>query len=101
MKQVMIEYGDGMMPIEVPDSATIVSPETHYVDPPEVDPRAATREALDHPLGMDPLYVQAKPGKKAVICFPDRVKGGSHDLAHRKICIPMIVEDLKKGAAGM
>lgn len=97
MKQVMIEYGDGMMPIDVPDSATIVSPETHYVDPPEVDPRAATREALDHPLGMDPLYVQAKPGKKAVICFPDRVKGGSHEKAHRKICIPMIVEDLKKG----
>jgi len=97
MQKARIEYGDGFMDIEVPDSATIVRPETHYNDPPAVDPYEATRRALEHPLGIEPLRELAKPGKKVVIAFPDRVKGGTQKDAHRRVCIPIIVEELMKG----
>jgi nickel-dependent lactate racemase len=97
MKTAKIEYGDSFMNIEVPDNAVIVRPETHYVDPPAVDPYEATRRALQKPLGIEPLRELAKPGKKVVIAFPDRVKGGVQPNAHRKVCIPIIVDELLKG----
>jgi len=97
MKKTYIEYGDTMMEIEVPDSATILTPEDLRHDPPKVDPYEATRKALQNPLGMPPLRELAKPGMKVVICCPDRVKGGAHKEAHRRVCIPIMVEELQKG----
>ena len=97
MQEVVLDYGDGRMPVELPDSATIVRYGTTYQDPPEVDPLEATRKALSEPLGMPPLRELAKPGKRAVIAFPDRVKGGVQAKAHRRVCIPLIVEELLKG----
>lgn len=97
MQKVALDYGDGKMEVELPDSATVVRYGVTYQDPPEVDPWEATRKALESPLGMPPLRELAKPGKKAVIAFPDRVKGGVHPQAHRKVCIPLIVEELVKG----
>lgn len=97
MKSVFIEYGDTKMPVEVPDNATILTPEDLRQDPPKVDPYEATRRALENPLGMPPLRELAAPGKKAIILCPDRVKGGAHKEAHRKVCIPLIVEELMKG----
>lgn len=101
MKTVEIEYGDGMMPIEVPDDAVIVAPETHYNDPPAVDPHDAVRKALLNPLGIEPVRELAKPGRKAVIAFPDRVKGGAHQDAHRRVSIPLVVEELTKGGIAL
>ena len=97
MQKVLLDHGDGKMEVELPDSATVVRYGETYQDPPEVDPWEATRKALENPLGTPPLRELAKPGKKAVIAFPDRVKGGAHDKAHRKVCIPLIVEELLKG----
>jgi nickel-dependent lactate racemase len=97
MQRVLLDYGDGKMEVELPDSATVVRYGETYHDPPEVDPWEATRKALDKPLGMPPLREIAAPGKKAVIAFPDRVKGGAHPRAHRRVCIPLIVEELLKG----
>ncbi len=97
MKSCKIEYGDTMMEIEVPDSATILSPEDLRHDPPAVDPCKATLEALENPLNMSPLKKLVSPGKKAIILCPDRVKGGAHKKAHRKVCIPLIIQELKKG----
>lgn len=97
MPKVLLDYGDGHMEVELPDSATTVRYGISYEDPPEVDPWQATRKALENPLGMPPLRELAKPGKKAVIAFPDRVKGGAHAKAHRQVCIPLIVEELLKG----
>lgn len=94
MKSVKIDYGDGHMEINLPDSATVVRYKETYDDPPAVDPRAATRKALDNPVGMPPLKELGGPNKKVVIGFPDRVKGGVQETAHRRVALPMIIEDL-------
>jgi lactate racemase len=99
MKQVRIEYGDSAMDIEVPDSA-VVSPGKTFVEPkPLEDPVGATRQALAEPLGSPPLRDLVGPGSKVVIVFPDRVKGGMHATSHRRVAIPLLVEELT--AAGV
>ncbi|MBC8449798.1 MAG: DUF2088 domain-containing protein [Chloroflexi bacterium] len=95
MPEILLDYGDGLMPVRVPDGATVVRYGETYVDPPEVDPWEATRQALENPLGMPPLRELAKPGDKVVIAFPDRVKGGAHPRAHRRVSIPLILEALQ------
>ena len=49
------------------------------------------------PLNFSPLKDLAGPNKTAVIVFPDRVKGGAHEFAHRKVSIPLIIEELISG----
>lgn len=97
MKTARIEYGDTQMRIRVPNDAAILTPKDLRQDPPAVDPYEATRRALENPLGMSPLKDLVKAGDKVIICCPDRVKGGAHEQAHRRVCIPLIVEKLKKG----
>lgn len=99
MQNVTLDYGDQQMTVGLPDSAAVVRYGQTYTDPPQVDPHAATRQALDNPLGMPPLRELAKSGDKVVIAFPDRVKGGAHLQAHRRVAIPLIVETLQ--AAGV
>ncbi len=99
MQDVTLDYGDKQMVVQLPNSATIVRYGDTYTDPPAVEPQAATRQALDNPWGMPPLRELAKPGDKVVIAFPDRVKGGAHPQAHRRVAIPLIVETLQ--AAGV
>ena len=94
MQEVLLDYGDGRMRVELPDSATVVRYGQTYTDPPAVDPVEATRKALAAPLGMPPLRELAGPGKKVVIGFPDRVKGGAGPKCHRRVAIPLIVEEL-------
>lgn len=101
MKEVLLDYGDTRMRVELPDSTTVVRYGETYTDPPEVDPVEATRKALDKPLGFPPLRELGGPKKKVVIGFPDRVKGGVHKTCHRRVAIPMIVEDLLKAGTKM
>ncbi len=89
------------MKIEVPDDATILTPEDLKQDPPSVDPFEATRKALENPLGMPPLKDLVKPNDDIIICFPDRVKGGTHELSHRRVSIPIIIEELKKAGVNL
>ncbi len=96
MQEVMLEYGDAWMRVELPDSATVVRYGKTYTDPPEVDPVEATRKALEAPLGFPPLRELGGTGKKVVIAFPDRVKGGAHAASHRRVAIPIIIEELLK-----
>jgi hypothetical protein len=81
----------------VPDSATVLKLADLDNDPPKVDARAATIAALENPLGMPRLRDLAGSGKKAVIAFPDRVKGGVQADAHRRVSIPLLVAELLKG----
>ena len=97
MRSIELDYGTKHMPVELPDSAVVVRYGKTYADPPSVDPVAATRAALDAPLGLPPLTELAGPGRTAVIVFPDRVKGGAHPLAHRRVSIPAAVDDLLRG----
>jgi nickel-dependent lactate racemase len=94
MQEVMLEYGDSHLRVELPDSATVVRYGRTYNDPPEVNPAEAVRKALQKPLGFPPLRELAGPGKKVVIGVPDRVKGGAQNASHRKTAIPIIVEEL-------
>ena len=100
MKDVLIEYGDTHMRIEVPDTAIVVRDgETHREPAPLPDPVEATRQALRNPLGTKPIRELVNSRSKVVIVFPDRVKGGFHPTAHRRVTIPLIMEEL--AAAGV
>jgi len=95
-----IEYGDGRLAITVPDDSVIVSADTVDHEPPPLpDPVAATRAALDSPLGCEPLAGQVGGGSVVTIAFPDRVKGGAHATAHRRVVLPLLLEQL--AAAGV
>jgi nickel-dependent lactate racemase len=94
MKEVKLDYGDGYMSVDLPDSAEVVRYGESYTDPPAVNPYHATRAALERPLGFPPLRELGGPGKRVVIGFPDRVKGGALADSHRRVSIPLIVEEL-------
>src|SRR5829696_6093684 len=86
------------MDIEVPDTAVITPPGETFVEPkPLEDPVEATRQAFIEPLGSPPLRDQVGSGSKVVIVFPDRVKGGMHATAHRRITIRLLIEELTAG----
>lgn len=92
------EYGHGMMEARLPDERTdIFVPGETVPDPPALpDPVAATREALAAPLGMKRLSEQVKPDDTVCIVFPDRVKGGTHPTSHRRVTIPLVLEELAR-----
>lgn len=95
MPEIQFQYGDSWMTGALPDDAVIVRPGVTYTDPPAVDPVEATRAALSRPLGLPPLREWVKPGQRVVIAFPDRVKGGAHPRCHRRVAIPLILEELE------
>ena len=94
MQEVLLDYGDSRLRVELPDSATVVRYGRTYNDPPEVNPAEAVRKALQKPLGFPPLRELAGPKKKVVVGVPDRVKGGVQNNSHRKVAIPILVEEL-------
>jgi len=97
MKEVAFEYGEGYMTAKLPDSASIFIPGETVPDPPYLkDPVAATREAILNPIGMDPISKLVKKGSRVVIIFPDRVKGGFQENSHRKVTIPIVIEECLK-----
>ena len=97
---VEFEYGDGTLTASLPDDATVVRPEAATHEPPALDdPYAATRAALDAPLGSDPIRGLVSRGSTVTIAFPDRVKGGTQATAHRKVAMKALFEELD--AAGV
>jgi nickel-dependent lactate racemase len=96
---VELSHGEQKMQVSLPDTATVVRYGHTYTDQlaPLADPSEAVRAALRAPLGMPPLRELAGPGRRAVIGFPDRVKGGNHPGAHRRVSIPVIVAELLAG----
>ena len=97
MKTVQFEYGEGIMPAELPDSAEIFVPGETVADPPFLnDVVAATRASLLNPVGMPPIAKLVGPGAKVTISFPDKVKGGFQANSHRKTCIPLLIEECIK-----
>lgn len=91
------EYGQGVMGAVLPDNTDVFIPGETVADPPFVEnPEEATRESILHPVGMEPISKLVKKGSKVTIIFPDRVKGGEHPTAHRKVAIPIVLEELYK-----
>jgi lactate racemase len=93
------EYGRGTMSANLPDDTDVFIPGVTVPDPPYIPEDKlveATRESIRNPIGMEPLSKLAKKGSKVTIIFPDRVKGGEQPTSHRKIAIPIILEELYK-----
>lgn len=98
--RVELEYGDGYLPIDVPEGTPIVSEGVLYQEPkPTADPVALTRDALKNPLGTKPIGELVTSSSKVVIGFPDRVKGGFQETAHRRVAIHLVLDEL--GRAGV
>ena len=96
------EYGTGKLNANLPDDTDVFIPGETVADPPHIPEDQIierTRESLQNPVGMEPLSKLAFKGAKCVIVFPDKVKGGEHPTAHRKVSISLIVEELR--AAGV
>ncbi len=97
---VDLEYGDGTLAVDLPDDTFVVSPDAVTHEPPPLgDPVGATRAALDAPLGSEPVRAWSARGRRVTIAFPDRVKGGAHETAHRRTVLPLLLDDL--AAAGV
>jgi hypothetical protein len=98
--RVQFEYGQGYMEANLPDSNTdIFIPGETVADPayiPEDKIEEITRESILNPTGIKPISEQVSKGSKVVIIFPDRVKGGFQETSHRKISIPIIIEECLK-----
>jgi hypothetical protein len=94
------EYGSGFMTADLPDDRTdVFVPGETWSDPEHIPfDRIVeeTRRSIQNPIGMEPLAKTAKPGHKVVIVFPDRVKGGAQPTSHRKVSIPLILEELER-----
>jgi hypothetical protein len=87
----------GTVAAELPDSTDVFIPGETVPDPPVLaDIAGATRESILHPIGMAPIAKQVRKGSKVAIVFPDKVKGGFQADSHRKISIPVILEECLK-----
>lgn len=101
MKTVQFEYGEGTLSTSLPDSAEIFIPGETVPDPPALDDViTATGASIHNPIGMPPIAELVGPGSKVTLSFPDRVKGGYQPTAHRKVAIPLLIEEcLRAGVA--
>jgi nickel-dependent lactate racemase len=66
--KVNLAYGQGHLPVELPDSTTVIRP-AHQ--PSLADERAAVLAALNQPIGAKPLRDWIKAGQKICILFTD------------------------------
>ncbi|MCL2477934.1 MAG: nickel-dependent lactate racemase [Treponema sp.] len=97
MKYIDFEYGNGFIKAGLPDNADVFIPGETVPDPPFIPEdkiREATLQSLCNPVGMPPLRELAHNGSRCVIVFPDRVKGGEQASSHRKVSIPLVLEEL-------
>lgn len=100
--RIELEYGDGAVGVELPDDAVVVSADLTSHEPPALaDPVAATRAALANPLGSAPIAELIGKGSTVTIAFPDRVKGGVHATAHRKVAVPALLDELERAGVAL
>lgn len=95
--KLKFEYGHGYMEAEVPDNTDVFIPGVTVKEPePLANIVEETRKSILNPIGMAPISEQVKKGSKVVIIFPDRVKGGEHPTAHRKVSIEIVIDECLK-----
>lgn len=95
--KIAFEYGHGLMEANLPDNTDVFIPGVTVADPeciPTDRIEEETLKSLRNPLGMPPLTELAKKGSKIAIIFPDRVKGGEQETAHRKVSMKLILKEL-------
>jgi len=95
-QRVRLEYGNGHVEAELPDTAVVIGPALGHVEPPPLDdPVGATIAAIRDPLGCAPLPELVGTGSTVTIAVPDRVKGGAHATAHRRVALPALLDALE------
>jgi nickel-dependent lactate racemase len=87
--QVNLAYGEGYLPIEVPeDRSTVIEP-SHTAGIP--DERAAVFAALSSPIGSPPLLEVVQPEDRVCIVFSDITRATPNDRL-----IPWLLEHLAR-----
>jgi len=97
--KIDFEYGQGLMEANLPKNTDVFIPGETVKDPERIiesELIEKTRESILNPIGLEQISNQVKKGSKVSIIFPDRVKGGFQETSHRKICIPLIIEECTK-----
>lgn len=91
------EYGHGTIDAELPENTDEFIPGETIPDPPHIredQVEEKTLESIRNPIGMESLTKLAKKGSKVTLIFPDRVKGGEQETAHRKLTIKLALKEL-------
>lgn len=85
--KVNLAYGSGHLPIEVPDDRTTVIEPAHIDG--LADEKAAVLDALQNPIGSQPLLERISPDAKICIAFTDITRATPNDRI-----IPWLLEHL-------
>ena len=85
--KVNLAYGSGHLPIEVPDDRTTVIEPAHIDG--LADEKAAVLDALQNPIGSQPLLERISPDAKICIAFTDITRATPNDRI-----IPCLLEHL-------
>ena len=75
--KVNLAYGEGHLPVELPEDRTTVIAPTHTPGLP--DERTAVINALERPIGAKPLREIIRPGDKVCISFTDITRATPND----------------------
>lgn len=96
--KIAFEYGQGTIDAEFPEKKTdIFIPGETVLDPAFLDdPVSRTLDSINNPVDLPPISKQVKKGSKVTIIFPDRVKGGFQENSHRKVSIPIVIDECLK-----
>lgn len=94
--QTMLQYGDTEVAVQLPPDSLVLTPQLAAEPEPLADPDATTRAALTNPLGMAPIGDRVGPGSVVTVSFPDRVKGGAHATAHRRLALTAVLDELAR-----
>lgn len=95
--KLKFEYGQGLMEANLPKNTDVFIPGETVPDPAILkNVYEETKKSILNPVGMSPISESIKPGMKVTLVFPDRVKGGFHETAHRKVSITIIIDEILK-----
>lgn len=95
--KLAFEYGTGLLDAELPDSTDVFIPGETVPDPPFLtNVHEETSLSIHNPIGMPSIQDSVRPGMKVAIVFPDRVKGGFQETSHRKVALPILIEELMR-----
>ncbi len=93
-KDIAIEYGNTWIEVSVPEKAMIVqygTPPFPRIQP-HPNPEQAVRNALENPVGLEPIADLVKRGGKVTVAFDDPIKRPEPI----RIIIPIVVEELRR-----
>ena len=87
---IELPYGKGTLPLDVPEKNLLeVAVPKEFIQPQQ--PEMMIKEALQHPLGTDPLSTMIRPGETVAIVIDDYTRP-----CPTKSILPPVLEELKQ-----